>query len=143
MPRKCTICEHPQHQEINQALLQGAESGRQIARRFDLSSSALQRHRTRHLPEILALGLEVKRMQETSTPEGHSFDGECSAALVGKAQVANLACLELLKRVCQERHISLMSAIDTIIHQIEQQADVLGTLEPNHISAAVQEMCRG
>ena len=52
MPRKCTTCEHPQVEEINQALLNGT-SLRNIAKQFSVTDAALFRHK-RHLPADMA-----------------------------------------------------------------------------------------
>src|SRR5437868_4317962 len=46
MPRRCTICHHPQHEEIAVSLFR--DGTRATARRFQLSRSALDRHK-RHL----------------------------------------------------------------------------------------------
>ncbi|MBC7343069.1 MAG: hypothetical protein H5U02_11635 [Clostridia bacterium] len=51
MPRHCTVCGHPNVEEINKALLEGA-SYRDIAQRFAVSKDALFRHR-QHLPAQL------------------------------------------------------------------------------------------
>jgi hypothetical protein len=52
MPRTCTVCTHAQRAEIDTALV-NSESLRDIAGRFRVSRSALDRHRTDHLPEGL------------------------------------------------------------------------------------------
>lgn len=49
MPRKCTICEHPQREAIDKALVAN-DSFRNIAERFAISVAALTRHKARHLP---------------------------------------------------------------------------------------------
>lgn len=53
MPRKCTVCEHPQRDEIDAALVAG-EPLRNIAQRVSVSSAALCRHKADHLPATLA-----------------------------------------------------------------------------------------
>lgn len=49
MPRRCTICDHPSYEAINERLV-GAESLRKIAGRYSVSKSALLRHKADHLP---------------------------------------------------------------------------------------------
>ncbi len=44
MPR-CTVCNHPQHLEINQAILSGDFTLADLSRKYGLSSSALGRHK--------------------------------------------------------------------------------------------------
>ena len=51
MPRRCTICHHPQHEEIAVSLFR--DGTRATARRFQVSLPALDRHKS-HLPGTLA-----------------------------------------------------------------------------------------
>ena len=44
MPRKCTVCESEQREEIDRAILRG-ESFRRISTQFDVSSEAVRRHK--------------------------------------------------------------------------------------------------
>src|SRR5215211_3327345 len=50
----CTICNHPKRDEINRALINNSGSGREIAGRFDLKKSSVDRHRRNHLRPHLA-----------------------------------------------------------------------------------------
>lgn len=52
MPRKCLVCESKRLKEIDKSLIDN-ESNRSIAKRFDLSAAAVQRHKTNHLPVLL------------------------------------------------------------------------------------------
>ncbi len=61
MPRTCTICEHPQRQEIDNQLING-NSFRDIAGRFSLSRSSLSRHK-KHLSSGLT---KAKKAAEIS-----------------------------------------------------------------------------
>lgn len=45
MPRRCTVCEHPQTAAIAKDVAAGG-SNRAVARRYGLTDSAIQRHRT-------------------------------------------------------------------------------------------------
>ena len=53
MSRICTICANQNHEQINLALV-SSESMRTIAARYRVTPSALQRHKTAHLPVMLA-----------------------------------------------------------------------------------------
>ena len=48
MPRTCTICRHPQRQEI-EADLQAGLPYRDVARRYSISKDAVFRHRASHV----------------------------------------------------------------------------------------------
>lgn len=52
MPRKCTICQHPQRAAIDAALVAGGVF-RTIAHGFACSEDALKRHKADHLPALL------------------------------------------------------------------------------------------
>jgi len=59
MPRRCTVCDHPQRHSIDEALVSGAPY-RSVAKRFGLSKSAVYRHKTDHLPAHLLKAKEVE-----------------------------------------------------------------------------------
>jgi len=52
MPRRCTICDHPNREAIDQGLIAG-QALRDIAGHFRLSKSALARHKESHAPPAL------------------------------------------------------------------------------------------
>ncbi len=54
MPRSCTVCEHPEREEIDRALVGGA-SNRSAASLYDVSEAAVRRHRTNHLPAKMVM----------------------------------------------------------------------------------------
>lgn len=62
MPRKCTICAHPDREDIDQALVAGDLSYRAIADRFGIARSSLIRHKTNHLPATLAQAQEAQEV---------------------------------------------------------------------------------
>ena len=57
MPRTCTVCAHPALEQIDRSLVHG-ESLRSIAGRYDVSTSALHRHKQSDLPELLQRAYE-------------------------------------------------------------------------------------
>jgi len=61
---RCTVCNHPSHQEIGRALIDGVPL-RTLAATHTLSPSALCRH-TRHIRHQLVL-------QQRQAEEPHSF----------------------------------------------------------------------
>ena len=62
MPRRCTVCDHPEKHSIDEVLVTGAPY-RSIAKRFRLSESAVYRHKTEHLPANL---LKAKEAEEVA-----------------------------------------------------------------------------
>jgi hypothetical protein len=53
------VCDHPERNGIDQALVTGAPY-RSVAKRFGLSESAVYRHKTEHLPAYLLKAREVE-----------------------------------------------------------------------------------
>lgn len=53
MPRTCSVCAHPDRAAIDGALVNG-ETFRHIASRYGVSTTALQRHKTDHIPAALS-----------------------------------------------------------------------------------------
>jgi hypothetical protein len=54
MPRRCTVCDHAQREEIDRALVAGG-AFRNLAKRFDTSPTAMFRHKAEHLPAKLIM----------------------------------------------------------------------------------------
>ena len=63
MPRRCTVCDHPERHSIDEALVTGAPY-RSVAKRFELSESAVYRHKTEHLPAHLLKAKEVAEVAQ-------------------------------------------------------------------------------
>ena len=59
MARRCTICCHARREDIDVALVNG-EPYRDIAGRFNISRSAVERHRRGHLPATLTNAAEAE-----------------------------------------------------------------------------------
>jgi len=63
MPRTCSICAHGDRAEIEQALVNGTAL-RDVAGRFNVSKSALGRHKSGHLPEKLTKAKDAEEAAE-------------------------------------------------------------------------------
>lgn len=63
MPRRCTVCTHPEKEAINVALVTG-EPFRHIAARYGTSTGALQRHKADHLPATLAQAQDAQEVAQ-------------------------------------------------------------------------------
>jgi hypothetical protein len=57
--RTCTVCGHPDRPEIDKDLVNGTAL-RDIAGRFSISKSALERHKADHIPHSLLKAQEVQ-----------------------------------------------------------------------------------
>ena len=66
MPPTCSVCTHKDRHLIDKALIEGATI-RYIAGQYNLSSSAVQRHKDSHLPKKLAKAKEAKEVTEADS----------------------------------------------------------------------------
>jgi hypothetical protein len=64
MPRRCTICYHPQHEEIAISLFR--DGTRATARRFQVSLPALDRHKG-HLPRTLVRAQQAQQIMDATS----------------------------------------------------------------------------
>ena len=86
MGRACTVCGHEDLDEINRLLLSGT-SFRDIAGQFDLSKTALARHKESHIQELLSKSSDLKA-------EVESTQGNQTLAEVRELKVRALEILE-------------------------------------------------
>jgi len=111
MARRCTVCDHPQREEIDRQLVCGG-SYRKIADQFSLSFGSISRHKDGHIPAALVkahdadevaqgdtLLDQVRALQvesQTILAEARAA-GDLKTALLGIGKALN--CLELLFKV--------------------------------------------
>src|SRR3954451_12797559 len=116
MPRVCTICTHPDRPAIDMMLVNG-RSLRDIAGRFSISKSALERHRAEHLPATMVKAQEAEDV-------AHAID------VVKQLKAINTACLAVLGDARKAGDGELvLKAVDRVQRQIELQAKLLGNLD--------------
>ena len=84
MGRTCTVCSHKDVDEINRLLLTGT-SFRDIAGQFDLSKTALARHKESHIPELLLKSEDIKEVVNADN-------------LLAQLQEARTSALDLLDK---------------------------------------------
>jgi hypothetical protein len=63
MPRGCTLCEHPEKDAIDRALV-GSASNRSVASLYDVSEAAVRRHKANHLPAKLIMAEKAAEVVE-------------------------------------------------------------------------------
>lgn len=66
MPRTCTVCGHPKRIVIDSSLVEGNGTYRGLASLHGVSPSALRRHRTDHLPQVLT---RARSLDDIATAE--------------------------------------------------------------------------
>ncbi len=116
MPRICSVCRHPDRPAIDKALVSGAAL-RDVAGRYGLSKSAVERHGNEHLPATMLKAQEA-------TDVRHAID------VVQQLKAINSVCLSVLKDARDMRDGDLaLKAVDRIQRQIELQAKLIGQLD--------------
>jgi len=116
MPRRCTICDHPQREAIDQALV-AREAFRNIAQRFAASPDAVYRHKQDHLPQHLC---QAKAAQEVTQADGLLAKVEALAADATRIQATAAADGDLR---------TALQGIRELVRIIELQARLLGELK--------------
>src|SRR4051812_46374943 len=126
MPRSCSICEHDDLEEINDALASN-ERIRTIADRWSVSKTALMRHRNEHLhvSVIEAKEAEAKEAEEDA-PAGELLDQ------VRDLQEHTLAILDEAEEA-EELDVALR-AIREAKANLECSVKLLGELEKDSLN---------
>jgi hypothetical protein len=144
MPRKCSVCHHSERDEIDQALVDG-NSLRDIAERFFLSVTALQRHSVKHLPVLLSQAAQAEEMTRAEDLLTQVRDlrtrtlvilaraeaaGDLRTALMAIAQARGN--LELLARLMGELQVqqNTVNVLITDPNWLKLRSGILQALEP-------------
>jgi phage protein D len=143
MPRKCSICAHPNRDSIDREIVEG-KSYRDIARRFRVSKDAVYRHAQHHLPERLVKAKEASEAAHADTLLNRieELTQKAKQLLVfgqtekqGKAWAAGLRelrkSLELLAKITGELESRPEINIVTHPEYIAMRSKVLEVLRPH------------
>lgn len=117
MARTCTICQHPDREAIDNALLEGKLSNRRIAAQCAVTENALRRHvAAGHLPKHLAKAQEAGEVAKADT-------------LLARLKALNAETRAILSeaRAGQDNALAL-KAIARCEKQLELEARLLGEL---------------
>jgi transposase len=113
LPRPCSICVHPQATAIAKDLIAGV-SYRDIAGRFGISKSALERHRA-HIEQALA------KAQNKATAKGEAE----AETLLDRLKAMNSETLSILRSAKKAKNPDLALRA---IARLEKQAEIEGRL---------------
>ena len=142
MPRRCTVCDHPERHSIDEALVTGAPY-RSVAKRFERSESAVYRHKTEHLPAHLLKAKEVEEaaraddlLDQVRNLQAHALDileraekaGDLRTALAAISQARGN--LELLGKLAGEIDERPVVNLNVSPEWLELRAVMVGALEP-------------
>jgi len=142
MPRRCTVCDHPERHGIDEALVTGAPY-RSVAKRFGLSESAVYRHKTEHLPAHLLKAREIEEaaraddlLDQVRYLQTHALNileraekaGDLRTALAAISQARGN--LELLGKLAGELDERPVINLNVSPEWLELRAVIVGALEP-------------
>jgi hypothetical protein len=139
--RHCTVCFHPDREQLDAAIL-ARTPFRSIAARYGMSDVSLIRHRNGHMAEQLAAAVEARRAEpEAEPPPGpHAAmapadpslrtDAAAAIDIVSQLKAVNAVVLRVLAdaRAAGDGRLVLQAA-DRVQRQIELQAKLLGELD--------------
>jgi hypothetical protein len=143
MPRRCTACDHPKRHSIDETLVTGAPY-RSVAKRFELSESAVYRHKTEHLPAHLLKARDVEEvaraddlLAQVKHLQAHALDileraekaGDLRTALAVISQARGN--LELLGKLAGELDERPVLNLNISPEWLELRAVIVGALEPH------------
>jgi hypothetical protein len=115
MGRTCTVCSHKDVDEINRLLLSGT-SFRDIAGQFDLSKTALARHKESHIPELLSKSEDIKEVVNADN-------------LLAQLQDARTSALDLLDKAIEAGNTKVYGPPSSYLSEIRQQIKLWAELE--------------
>jgi hypothetical protein len=143
MPRRCTVCDHPERHSIDEALVSGTPY-RSVAKRFRLSESAVYRHKSEHLPAHLLKARQVEEvaqaddlLEQVRHLQAHTLDILERAEKAGDLRIALAAIsqargnLELLGKLAGELDERPVVNLNISPEWLELRTVIVGALEPH------------
>lgn len=123
MPRRCSICDHPERIRIDQALAVGATAKRRIASQHGITERALYRHARAHLPGRLVKAESASQVAD-------------AGRLLGRVDklVRQLECLAEDATVAR-RGDALLKVARELRPALELLGKVSGELASNQVNA--------
>jgi hypothetical protein len=137
------MCDHPERQLIDEALVTGAPY-RSVAKRFGLSESAVYRHKTDHLPAHLLKARQVEEVAQADDLldqvrylQTHTLNileraekaGDLRTALAAISQARGN--VELLGKLAGELNERPVVNLNVSPQWLELRAVIVGALEPH------------
>jgi hypothetical protein len=137
------VCDHPERHSIDEILVTGAPY-RSVAKQFELSESAVYRHKTQHLPTYLLKAREAAEvaqaddlLNQVRSLQTHVLDileraekaGDLRTALAAISQARGN--LELLGKLAGELDERPVVNLNVSPQWLELRAVIVGALEPH------------
>jgi hypothetical protein len=143
MPRACTVCEHPEREAIDRAIV-GDASNRSAASLYDVSEAAVRRHKANHLPAKLVMAQaaeevaqaddllsQVKELQDRAVGILDKAEGAGDLRTALGAIREARSNLELLAKLLGELDERPVVNLNVSPEWLELRAVIVGALEPH------------
>lgn len=124
MARTCTVCGHAQRAEIDRELVAGAGC-RDIAGRFGLSKSSVERHKGDHVPELLRKAEEAEQVANADDLLAKVKHLEADAKRIGKAAEG------------ARDYRGALQGIRELTRIVELQARLMGKLQETQVNILI------
>jgi transposase len=110
MPRTCTVCSHQSRADIEAALVSGGTL-RNVAKRFDVGFSSLNRH------------VEAGHIQQSIKQEHEAKDEVRALDVARQLHVINTVTLNVMHSALGDKktHHLVLQAVDRVLRQLELQ----------------------
>ena len=132
MPRRCTVCDHPDREAIDLALVAGG-SLRDIAGQFRISKSALARHKGSHVPACLAKAQEAQEVAQADDLLAQLRDLQArTLAILTKAEEGTRRDLRTALAAIGEARRNL-ELLGKLAGELQQEGTVNITLNPEWV----------
>ncbi len=117
MPRSCTICEHPEREAIDEALVAGESSAKIAGRYRTIDERAIRRHKANHLPAKLVMAQAAEEVAQADT-------------LLGQVRDLQRRALDILDKAEEAGELrTALGAIREARGNLELLAKLLGELD--------------
>jgi len=143
MPRSCTVCEHPDKEAIDRALV-GDSSNLSVSSLFAVSEQALRRHKANHLPAKLVMAQAAEEVAQADNLlsqvrdlQGRAYGILDKAEGAGDLRTALGAIreargnLELLAKLLGQLDERPVVNLNVSPEWLELRAVIVGALEPH------------
>lgn len=129
MARVCSICEHPKRAAIDRALVTRSDSMRNIAEQFGVSTTALSRHKSGHIPRLVQAAQEAAGAQAVTSGEAllaelETLRGRVRAILnkaegAGELRTALQAVRELRECIKVQVELGMQAELEARVDELE------------------------
>jgi len=150
MGRSCTVCNHPCVEEINRLLLSNVPY-RSVAKRFEISESAVFRHKSSHLRgdlvevhqamvearEQALAEIHNRELEEIKNDVRESTTGRLAAAVsaLDKVRALQERTIKILDTVeAEDDRASTLKAVREVRQNIELEAKLTGEIEGDQVN---------